>query len=141
MRDGEGWQPSDHRMETTSVCAIHLHPWVELGLILENQSVLRQWLVWVYSSIKQSLLIKKIKYLSLFFSLTGSVSTSYGQEMEILPNHKQHRKILLVVTVTRRWPMEIRQSPLPSLSKNLSSDSQRRAGGEKGMERTQSNCS
>lgn len=89
----------------------------------------------------QSLLIKKIKYLSLFFSLTGSVSTSYGQEMEILPNHKQHRKILLVVTVTRRWPMEIRQSPLPSLSKNLSSDSQRRAGGEKGMERTQSNCS
>lgn len=118
-----------------------LHPWVELGLILENQSVLPQWLVWVYSSIKQSLLIKKIKYPSLFFSLTGSVSTSYGQEMEILPNHKQHRKILLVVTVTRRWPMEIRQSPLPSLSKNLSSDSQRRAGGEKGMERTQSNCS
>lgn len=44
LRDGEGWQPSDHRIKTTLVCTINLHPWVELGLILENKSVLPQWL-------------------------------------------------------------------------------------------------
>lgn len=34
-----------------------------------------------------SLLIKKTEP---FFSLTGSVNASYGQDTEIVPNHKHH---------------------------------------------------
>lgn len=47
LGDGEGWQPSDHRIEATLVCAINLHSWVEQGLILENKSVLPfSWWQW-----------------------------------------------------------------------------------------------
>lgn len=57
LRDGKGWQPSDHKIKTTSVCAINLHPWLELGLILENKCP--SWVVGLGLFFYQTLLLKK----------------------------------------------------------------------------------